>query len=188
MVNIAETYKYKNGREEFKIIIPITRPEKDVNVNGISFELGSYLKVMQSDYVKEMFNNGGMPLVIRAPKSVDSVEIIKIEDTIGTVVEWNTEYIVVKITPDNYNLYIAPYNDNDNGIPIKAGVIGAGEFVEGSKNVFSLQKVVAFQLLYGVSAKIYKRLEKEAVEEAADAETVEKQKEVLSFQVDETKE
>jgi hypothetical protein len=94
-----------------------------------------------------------MPIVLRAPESFDS---IRIEDTIGRVIEWNTEHIVAEITPDNYNLYIAPYNDN--GVPIKAGIIGIGDFVDGSKTIFALQKVIAFQLLYGESAKTYKRI------------------------------
>lgn len=168
MNKIVEAYKPGNNEKKFKINIPITRPGKDININKVSFDLDSYLKAMKSDYVTEVFEKKiGLPLVLDADATKSGI-IIPIEQWIGRVMKWTLEYIIVEMSRDNYNRYIAPFNDNTE---MKAGILGYGEMLreeEGIK-VFSVEKVIGFQLLYGISAKTLEKVE-EPKEETIEPE------------------
>ena len=166
-MKIAEMYRYQDGKDTFRIQVPITRPGKDININKISFDLNSYVATMQSDQMKYSLKNKTLPVVVDAPKDFTNINS---NTVVGKVVDWNPEFIIVEISVDNYNKYIAPYNE---ATEMKAGVIGLGEFIEGSTEVFAIKKVYAFQLLYGIAAKV---LEKVVVEDKKEATPGEEEK------------
>ncbi len=132
--------------------IPITRPGKDVNVNGIFFEPESYKKVMESERIKEVFKtNIGLPLTLNS--NYFKQKYVPIEDWIGKVVGWTEDHIKVETTEDKYNLYIKPF---ENTSKIKAGILGFGEFVgsqDKNVNTFAIKNIIEFQLLTGIAAK-----------------------------------
>ena len=138
--------------KKITVDIPITKPGKDVNVNGIFFEPESYKKVMESEYIKEVFKTGvGLPLTLN--NDYFKQKYVPIEDWIGKVVEWTECYIKVEMLEDNYNLLIKPFENTSN---IKAGIIGYGEFIgsqDKNVNIFAIKNIIGFQLLTGIAAK-----------------------------------
>lgn len=158
-MRITEMYKFKDGKDTFRIQIPITRPGKDININKISFDLESYVATMQSDKMKYNLKNKMLPLVDEAPSEFTDIPA---KNIIGYVIEWNPEFIIAEISVNNYNKYIAPYNDS---VDMKAGVVALGEFKEGSTKIFEIKKMYAYQLLYGIAAKT---LEEFIVEDKKD--------------------
>ena len=163
MNRITEAYKPGKDEEVFKINIPITRPGKDININKVSFDLDSYLKAMKSEYVTEVFEKKiGLPLVIDGD-TITSGMIIPADKWIGKVVKWTLDNIIVEISRDNYNKYIAPFNDNTE---MKAGILGYGEVLKevDGISVYKIDKVYGFQLLYGISAKTLEKVEEPKTE------------------------
>lgn len=186
-MKMTEMYKYSEDGKTFKIQVPITRPGKDININKISFDIESYINVMNSEEVKKALeSNQGLPFVFKTPKNFTSG--IDGSLCIGKVVAWNPEFIIVEISVDNYNRYIAPYNESTD---MKAGILATGNFLEGSKEIFCIDKVYGFQVLYGISAKSLEKIEKEAEDnkEESKAEEVVEEKEASVEEVaEETKE
>ena len=82
--------------------------------------------------------------------------------------------IIVEISRDNYNKYIAPFNDNTE---MKAGILGYGEILKEADgiSIYKIDKVYGFQLLYGISAKILEKVEEP--KEETKTETSEEDKE-----------
>ena len=152
---IVETYKPGKAAKTFRIQIPITRPAKDININKMTFDLKSYVNIMQSEDTKQKIAARRLYLVYDL-SDLDS-DFVYMKNVVGAVSDWTLDYIEVEVDRGAYNRHIAPYIDK---IPMKAGIVGSGELLEGTKDVLCLDKIYAFQLLYGISAQTLEKVVK----------------------------
>lgn len=124
--------------EENIIKIPLISKIGEPNINGIIMDKDSFIKAMKSEYTKEIIKNGGMPLFVDSP----DCGVVHIENIIGEVLFFNTEFVTVKITANMYNTYFGN-NELDN---YRAGLFVAGK-LKDTTNIFEIEKILGFQLL-----------------------------------------
>ena len=140
----------QTDNEENIVKIPLITKLGEPNINGIIMDKDSFIKAMKSEYTKEIIKNGGMPLFVDSP----DYGVVPIENIIGEVLFFNTEFVTVKITANMYNTYFGN-NELDN---YRAGLFVAGKFVAGkmkdTHNIFEIEKILGFQLLNRKSVAI----------------------------------
>ena len=135
----------QTDNEENIVKIPLITKLGEPNINGIIMDKDSFIKAMKSEYTKEIIKNGGMPLFVDSP----DYGVVPIENIIGEVLFFNTEFVTVKITANMYNAYFGN-NELDN---YRAGLFVAGK-MKDTHNIFEIEKILGFQLLNRKSVAI----------------------------------
>lgn len=119
--------------EEKIVKIPLISKLGEPNINGIIMDKDSFIEAMESEYTKEALKIGTMPLFVDSPTT--RYNVVPIENTIGTVLFFDTESVTAKIPVNMYNAYFGN-NEFDN---YRAGLFVAGK-MKDAPNIFEIEK------------------------------------------------